>query len=303
MTVELSDHEIFAAADAVLASGFNVTPKRVREVLKRGNPVHIGAQLDRWWAQLMQEETRPALLDKAIAMLWDQALIMAREEATRAIADERQVWIEQSLQTEKTFVGQYRTLEQLLTKESQVFFGGDLQSRRLFEQMRERLRQLRSHLKSADLAVLSAEENLNSTKRQLTDAQATASKYERQCVKYEMELQALYSELLSRPIGASSMTLSETCDDQKAKPVLDFWPLLSMAQASIQQRLNELRRPLTQVGIGAGAEEVARREGQLEVVRHLCYEFSRQANAYRHVANDLYAEFSSIYWGGGKKDE
>ena len=53
MTVELSDHEIFAAADAVLASGLNVTPKRVREVLKRGNPVHIGAQLDRWWAQLM----------------------------------------------------------------------------------------------------------------------------------------------------------------------------------------------------------------------------------------------------------
>lgn len=243
MTVELSDHEIFAAADAVLASGLNVTPKRVREVLKRGNPVHIGAQLDRWWAQLMQEETRPALLDKAIAMLWDQALIMAREEATRAIADERQVWIEQSLQTEKTFVGQYRALEQLLTKESQVFFGGDLQSRRLIEQMRERLRQLRSYLKCADQIVLSAEENLKSSKRQLTEVQATASKYQRQCVKYEMELQALYSELLNRPIGASSMTLSESSNDQMGKPVIDFWPLLSMAQASIQQRLNELRRP------------------------------------------------------------
>lgn len=303
MTVELDDHEIFAAADAVLASGFNVTPKRVREVLQRGNPVHIGARLDQWWAQLTQEETRPALLNKAIAMLWEQALILARQEAKRVLADERQVWIEQSLLTEKTFVGQYRTLEQLLTKESRVFFGGDLQSRRLIEQMCERLRQVRSHLKDADLTVRTAEENLIGAKRQLAEAQAMTTKYQHQCVKQDIELQALYSELLSRPIGANAKILSGTSDDQKVREVLDFWPLLSMAQANMQQRFDELRRPLIQDRMGGGAEELKRHEGQLEVARHLCNELSRQANAYRHAANALYAEFWSIYWGGGKKDK
>lgn len=73
MTVDVSDEDIFAAADAILSSGRNATPARVRALLGRGSPQRIGALLDRWWAQLLDRlhrNTLPTPINQALGMLW-----------------------------------------------------------------------------------------------------------------------------------------------------------------------------------------------------------------------------------------
>ncbi|WP_196373647.1 DNA-binding protein [Pseudomonas fluorescens] len=104
--------DIFAAADAILASSRNATPTRARAYLGHGTPQRIGALLDQRWARRAQKETRPALLKNALAILWEQATIHAR-----AIDGERQSWAGERLVMEKAFTRRYQALEQALTKE------------------------------------------------------------------------------------------------------------------------------------------------------------------------------------------
>jgi len=51
MAVGVPEHEVFAAADAVLARGERPTVERVRMELGRGSPARVGGLLDQWWAQ------------------------------------------------------------------------------------------------------------------------------------------------------------------------------------------------------------------------------------------------------------
>ena len=90
---ELSDEDIIAAADAVLASGRNATPARARAQLGRGSPQRIGALLARWWAQLLDRlhrNTLPAPINHALGLLWEQATAQGRKDAEQAFARHRQ---------------------------------------------------------------------------------------------------------------------------------------------------------------------------------------------------------------------
>jgi hypothetical protein len=92
MTVDVSDEDIFAAADAVLASGRNATAARARAHLGRGSPQCIGDLLDQWWAKLLgrlQRDMLPAAIKMALGMLWDQATAHGRQDAERAFARQR----------------------------------------------------------------------------------------------------------------------------------------------------------------------------------------------------------------------
>lgn len=98
MAVGVPEHEVFAAADAVLARGERPTVERVRLELGRGSPARVGALLDQWWERLAERlrgETRlpslPAEVAQAFVNTWQQAIILAQGVADQALASQRQV--------------------------------------------------------------------------------------------------------------------------------------------------------------------------------------------------------------------
>lgn len=102
MAVGVPEHEVFAAADAVLARGERPTVERVRLELGRGSPARAGALLDQWWEQLagrLRGETRlpglPAEVAQAFVALWRQATLMAQGVAEQALDTQRQVLAEE----------------------------------------------------------------------------------------------------------------------------------------------------------------------------------------------------------------
>lgn len=84
MAVGVPEHEVFAAADAVLARGERPTVERVRLELGRGSPARVGGLLDEWWGRLAQRlrgETRlpslPVEVSQAFVAVWQQAIHLA----------------------------------------------------------------------------------------------------------------------------------------------------------------------------------------------------------------------------------
>lgn len=84
----VSETEVFAAAEAVLAGGAKPTIERVRQHLGRGSPATVARLLEAWWDGLVQRinATRvaglpelPGAVGQAMASLWQSALDAARE--------------------------------------------------------------------------------------------------------------------------------------------------------------------------------------------------------------------------------
>lgn len=102
MSVGVPEHDVFAAADAVLARGERPTVERVRLELGRGSPARVGALLDQWWEQLagrLRGETRlpslPAEVAQAFVAIWQQATTLAQGVVEQALAGQRQVLAEE----------------------------------------------------------------------------------------------------------------------------------------------------------------------------------------------------------------
>ena len=100
MAVGVSEHEVFAAADAVLARGERPTVERVRLELGRGSPARVGGLLDQWWARLAERlsgETRlptlPGEVSQAFVAVWQQAILMAQGVAEQGLVEQHQVLI------------------------------------------------------------------------------------------------------------------------------------------------------------------------------------------------------------------
>lgn len=98
MTVGVPEHEVFAAADAVLVWGERPTVERVRLQLGRGSPARVGSLLAQWWSRLAERlngETRlPALpgeLSLAFVASWQQAIQLAQGVVERGMYEQRQV--------------------------------------------------------------------------------------------------------------------------------------------------------------------------------------------------------------------
>src|SRR5450830_926355 len=98
MAVGVPEHDVFAAADVVLARGERPTVERVRLELGRGSPARVGGLLDQWWARLAERlngQTRlPALpgeVSQAFVAVWQQAINLAQGAAEQALGEQRQV--------------------------------------------------------------------------------------------------------------------------------------------------------------------------------------------------------------------
>lgn len=106
------EHEIWAAADAVLARGERPTVERVRAELGRGSPARVGQLLEPWWEQLAQRLKGHALLPElpgevaqAFAEVWRLALAHAESTSQAALTEEHN-----RLYAEQTSLAQERKL-------------------------------------------------------------------------------------------------------------------------------------------------------------------------------------------------
>jgi uncharacterized protein YoxC len=98
MAVGVPEHDVFAAADTVLARGERPTVERVRQELGRGSPARVGSLLDQWWGRLAERlsgETRlptlPGEVSQAFVAVWQQAIHLAQGVAEQALDEQRQV--------------------------------------------------------------------------------------------------------------------------------------------------------------------------------------------------------------------
>lgn len=93
----VQQHEVDAAADALVAQRLRPTIERVRERLGRGSPNTIAPMLETWFAGLSARlgvdqheggEPRPALVRRMADELWKASLSLAGEQASEALASE-----------------------------------------------------------------------------------------------------------------------------------------------------------------------------------------------------------------------
>lgn len=95
----VQQHEVDAAADALLAQQLRPTIERVREKLGRGSPNTIAPMLEAWFAGLAARlgvgaaeggaEARPAVVRRMADELWRSALALAVEQAHEVLVSER----------------------------------------------------------------------------------------------------------------------------------------------------------------------------------------------------------------------
>lgn len=116
------EHEVWAAADAVLARGERPTVERVRTALGRGSPARVGQLLEQWWEQLAQRLKGHALLPElpgevahAFAEAWRLALAHAATTAEAALTEQQNTLF--AAQTELT---QERKLWEIALAEAQA---------------------------------------------------------------------------------------------------------------------------------------------------------------------------------------
>ncbi|MDE2278182.1 MAG: DNA-binding protein, partial [Xanthomonadaceae bacterium] len=122
MASGVPEHEVFAAADAVLARGERPTVERVRTQLGRGSPARVGQLLEQWWEQLAQRLKGHALLPElpgevaqAFAEAWRLAIGHAGTAAEAALTEQQN-----SLLAEQTSLTQERKLWEIALTAAQA---------------------------------------------------------------------------------------------------------------------------------------------------------------------------------------
>jgi hypothetical protein len=98
MAKGITEKDVHAAADAVLARGERPTVERIRAYLGTGSPNTVTRWLETWWRaagqRLSAQESRLALPDapnevaNAASQLWELALRRAADDAEARLADE-----------------------------------------------------------------------------------------------------------------------------------------------------------------------------------------------------------------------
>lgn len=116
------EHEVWAAADVVLARGERPTVERVRLELGRGSPARVGQLLEQWWEQLAQRLKGQALLPdlpgdvaQTFASAWRHALEHADVAAQAKLTEQHN-----DLFARETSLTQERKLWEIALTEAQA---------------------------------------------------------------------------------------------------------------------------------------------------------------------------------------
>ena len=122
MASGVPEHEVWAAADAVLARGERPTVERVRTEVGRGSPARVGQLLEQWWEQLAQRLKGHALLPElpgdvaqAFTEAWRLALAHADTTVQAALTEEHN-----RLFAEQTTLTQERKLWEIALAEAKA---------------------------------------------------------------------------------------------------------------------------------------------------------------------------------------
>lgn len=95
----IQQEDVWQAADALIAEGLRPTIERVRQKIGRGSPNTVSPLLDVWFSTLAtrlglggakEEGVLPEPVQQAVSLLWETALLSARDEAAQALAQEHQ---------------------------------------------------------------------------------------------------------------------------------------------------------------------------------------------------------------------
>lgn len=293
MSEELRDDEIFAAADRVFASGQNVTPVRVLRLLGRGNPVHIGALLDTWWGDLIQERTYPAEFAAALNKLWELALWHSRQRADQELESERQSWKNRM----RLMANCHQSLEQTLLKERRAALKERLHFRRNYRLLRESQQRLRQSLKMAESAKSQVDRDLKRMQLQLSLIRTLSAKRERHYLDEVLALQTLCGS--DSAVRLSDQTAANFHHNQSGQEQ-DFKTLVALAKCNLEQQIDGVRQQLDWVNSATPATErqknFASYAPQVLAIRHQLEELHRLANFYRTAVEDLDKRFVPLYW-------
>lgn len=298
MSEELSDAEIFAAADRVFANGQNVTPARVRSILGRGNPVHIGALLDTWWGSLIQERTYPAEFAAALNKLWEHALWHSRQRADQELESERQSWENRT----RLMANCHQALEQTLIKERRAALKERLHLRRNYELLRESQQRLRQSLKLAESAKSQVDRDLKRMKLQLSLTRTLSAERARHYLDEVLALQTLYAAMQSRSDSAAHFTdqTAASFHHNQQGQEQDFKMLVAVAKCNLEQQIDEVRQQLDWVNSASPPTERQKKcasyAPQVLAIRHQLEELHRLASFYRTALEDLDKRFVPLYW-------
>lgn len=108
----VQQEEVWAAADALIASGQRPTIERVRLKIGRGSPNTVSPMLESWFATLAPrlgvaasglqgaDESAPKELRQALDSVWIGAVAAARDQAGKALATERDKLAQQGQELE-----------------------------------------------------------------------------------------------------------------------------------------------------------------------------------------------------------
>lgn len=96
----IQPEDVYQAADALIAAGLRPTIERVRQKIGRGSPNTVSPLLDAWFSTLAArlgldgapEESAqlPEPVKQAATLLWEAALLSARDEAAQALTQAHQ---------------------------------------------------------------------------------------------------------------------------------------------------------------------------------------------------------------------
>lgn len=121
MAKGITEAQVHAAADALVAAGERPTVERIRAFLGTGSPNTVTRWLDTWWqrlgARLTAQQTKldlpqaPAAVSALASQFWEAALATAHTQATDAMDSERATLLDERANLEAERARQQRDAE------------------------------------------------------------------------------------------------------------------------------------------------------------------------------------------------
>lgn len=233
----ISRHDVFEAADALLARGERPTIERVRREIGRGSPNTVNPLLDAWWQSLSerfkgegeQDGQLPQALLASLEELYEKLQRSAVQDAEARIAERKQALDEREAE---------------LTRNSQELDAKDLALKAPLETLNQQL----TTQAQANKAQIAAEREL---RKALAEAQADSRRLstllakseqerEKQRDRYVQELDRLHS----RAEGQERHWLGEI--DQLRQDLKEQRSMAKTNEKSAQKRILSLDERLTE---------------------------------------------------------
>lgn len=261
----VQQHEVAAAADALLAEGARPTVERVRLKLGRGSPNTVGPMLETWFASLAprlglpgssgeeQEGAPPTELRQALADLWMRALGLAHEQAESKM---QEAWI--TVRQERAAVEAARA-EVAGEKKAAAERGAALEealrlAKVQLEDLQARLAQSERQLAQARATAAGLAEERDA-QRQRADAQAQAATQERQTLlAREQATERRLLEEVDRARQETKHARAEAAEarrreeaasvahDERLRTAVEAHSEARMANVALQERLGAAER-------------------------------------------------------------